>query len=599
MGNLFKKYSSTDIIHVAITENVHLSPELLHEIVSSMCLRFPISKETYSSTLPQSSVYCLPSSFLLEYGLQKTNVKDVISKIADLSHRKKLRSLFFHAILRLRSARRLGDSFEKIMLSGSILISVITSAAKFNYIKEFMDCTVWKNLLSLAFDDNVYQNLLKKDVFTLSMFQIIPKILQIQNLNIQESLQNSIVSVKTQFLGEVGPSFPTDADTEILNLFKFVPNFVIHFEIFNETVSKVGFDQFCWILETVLTQQVSDVFPARYLTLIIEQCVESPSKKYFRLLEKIFNTQAELSMQFPRIESSKSNQFGTKIFNIGQDLVETFFPILAKNVSGDVESIIRYFTKYYPFSIKFFVREINFEELNVHARLVLLESIMDACCIMDNSCRWKDGVDIEVKASMLQLWKLSQNYVSTEMKHTLLGRKEYKKCLYFIGSSCSSLLMKNSKLLEDILEGIPTMTCSSQTLMILTNMFAQLKELCGSQKDKKSLLAIILRILRGYLIFMKDKESVIGVEFVTRELKDLSNDLTSTALDHSDDIDADLMKYARNFAITVLKSYFDNPFLISSIEVLWCLSLKSKVFFDIFLKASTICFLPTNFWKCK
>ena len=132
------------------------------------------------------------------------------------------------------------------------------------------------------------------------------------------------------------------------------------------------------------------------------------------------------------------------------------------------------------------------------------------------------------------------------------------------------------------------MSCNKETSMILVDILPQLRSLSDSINRKRMVLAIILRIFRGYLIFMKDKESISDFQAVAKEIVAISNELNMEDQAYVDESEKELMKYVSNFLITVLKSYFDNNILISCIKSIWGFLVKSNVFYIIVLNISII-----------
>jgi hypothetical protein len=391
---------------------------------------------------------------------------------------------------------------------------------------------------------------------------------------VQNSLTSGLWAIKEIFVKNIGNSFPTIADVEILNVFKYTRKTKIRVELLDAIYSKLDFERFCGILDTIFLEDDAGGISGRYFSVIVQKCTVTRSETSFALMEKILSlSRGDLASEQNLIYLNRYNAFGTNLMILEEDSAEVFIPVLAANVSLRLEHTIRYFIRYYPRFWKLFLSTVSVENLNVDEIILLQECFMRACCTKDSSYTWKAFIEDEVKSELGRLWQYIKESVTNELKGFLFGRNDYDHRISFIFQACSSLFGSSPSLLQEILIGIPTMSCNRDTLTILLDVLPLLKIMADSVNKKRMILTIILRIFRGYLIFMKDKEELLDIQDIVNELVSLSND-TIMSGDNGDD--KEIMKYMSNFFVTVLKSYFENHILVSSITSLWQASFRSE-----------------------
>ena len=573
---LLNQHPATDVIQAIINGSVNLSSGSIHEIVSFICLNYPVNKEVVYPKIPSIMIHFVPSSFLFEYDLQRSNANEFLLRIKDMVDCNSLKFSLMNSILHVRKALAVGDSCENIDMYVSVIFSIFERSITLNISDYLFGCSAWNDILNLVFNESIYSRLLLKDAITIAILRTISKILSTGKNNFGISLDRIVDSIKLALMANFGPSFPTIADQEIFQFFKFVPRIDIYFDLLNLTDLNKDVKRFCWILEKLVDQSSSNVIPGLYLTSLIEVYVSSPSEEAMQLLIKIFSSLLksqtnDFSNNFS-VESDCANAYGTNIMIIDCELIHNFVSVIATRLEIKWKPALSYLIQIYPESIQYIIKKVDVESQERDVVIMLLECILQRYYVYENSFIRRKVMDSDVNSFLKTAWDSTKSHIIPQAIRIIHGHEMNDESSFLIFCSCSTLFEISEDIITAISGGISKMSCGITTISNLIRCIPVFKIFATDTNRLCMILNIYMRLLRGFLIFMQKEKLSIDFKAVAEEISEISNRLKPLLHSISKNISLELITYSRNLAVTALKSQFNSPIIISCVRSLWDLT---------------------------
>ena len=574
-----------------------LSKEGCHELVARLLQEhLSISSKLFNSAIPSVVEHQLPFSILFIWTLRgsKQHLKPtLVNRIRASFDALELSSQLSSVVLEVRSALHSHMTAWQSSLCMDLIYESVVQITRDQSHKKPLEVSSLTSFLEVIVSSPDFLESLKENYIAKDVVALLNRLVRMESLekvllpflkSIENSLRNSLSSgsykLSSEMFFQLLGLFETSEDKE------FVSDMI---EILLMRLSQNYQSDLDTMVVFLINSRLQKAEPwtlkLQTWDLMLRQWTVASSKDWTAILCSMVTSHT--GVQSPTlcaaiyVAREQENRFGTVSCDLTQSFSLEHLEILSKCRSINDAKLLACLVRSNINHRAWYTDHILSDEFQHFDKqnMVLLKYFMDAHLISleEESIYWKADTTSKTKTAMEKIWKTIEAPVLDDLMLALQGEKELENSTFDVAKAGWYLFGSSVNITAAIQKIIPQLAPSIHTSLTLGKLLQCLP--AKVKQESLDVLILSLRILRGYLLFMKreNQQKDIKLDSVVDAITTMTRSSTLKQRISESARHEDTMKHLRNFFTVCLKSYYGQPRLFPLLRNLYQLMRGASV----------------------